>query len=127
MATLVHLDTNFLIYFVGGGNEEVIENVERWLREGAAIHVSAMAWAEFQCGPLLPEEKASAINLLRSILPTTGDIAVEAGRLFHETGRRSRSLADCLIAATAIRDQAELATVNRPDFEPMVPHGLRLL
>ena len=127
MASIIHLDTNFLIYFVGGGNQEVIENVDTWLREGATIHISAMAWAEFQCGPLFPEEKASALNLFSSIIPITEDIATEAGHVFHKTGRRSRSLADCLIAATAIRHHATLATVNRSDFEIMVSHGLKLL
>ena len=126
MSSAIHLDTNFLIYYVGGGDDEVIRRVEEWLLEGRAIHVSAMAWAEFQCGPLLPEENAAAAELLHSVLPVTVELAMEAGRLFQETGRRSRSLADCLIAATAIRDHAALATVNRPDFELFAPHGLEL-
>lgn len=127
MPSAVHLDTNFLIHYVGGGNEHVIPKVEQWLREGLAIHTSAMAWAEFQCGPLLPEENAAAAELLHSILPVTLELAAQAGRLFQETGRRSRSLADCLIAATAMRARAALATLNRSDFEPFIPHGLQLL
>jgi predicted nucleic acid-binding protein len=58
------------------------------------------------------------------VLPVTAELATEAGRLFLETGRRSRSLPDCIIAAAAIRDQAALATVNRSAFEPFVAHGL---
>ena len=112
---------------MGGGDDEVIRRVEEWLLEGHAIHLSAMAWAEFQCGPLLPEENAVAQALLHSVLPITSELATEAGRLFRETGRRSRSLADCLIAATAMREDAHLATDNRDDFEPFCAHGLKLI
>jgi predicted nucleic acid-binding protein len=46
--------------------------------------------------------------------------------LFNKTGRRRGSRFDCLIAATAILDQAEVATVNETDFKVFVPHGLKL-
>jgi predicted nucleic acid-binding protein len=36
-------------------------------------------------------------------------------------------LADCMIAAAAIRCNAKLATINAPDFRTMVQHGLILL
>ena len=52
--------------------------------------------------------------------------AEKAARLFNLTGRRSKSYADCCIAAVAIRLGAPLATSNRDDFTPMVPHGLIL-
>lgn len=126
-AAALHLDTNSLIYYVGGGDDEVIRHVEEWLNEGRSIHVSAMAWAEFQCGPLLPAENAAAQDFLHSVVPITLELAAEGGRLFHETGRRPRSLADCIIAATAIRERAALATSDRTDFEPFIPHGLQLL
>lgn len=127
MPSAVHLDTNFLIHYVGGGDQEVIRKVEAWLREDHTLHASAMAWAEFQCGPLLPEENAVAVELLNSVLPITAELAAEAGRLFHETGCRSRSLADCLIAATAIVARVPLATNNRDDFEPFLDHGLEFI
>jgi predicted nucleic acid-binding protein len=52
--------------------------------------------------------------------------AALAASLFNQTGRRSRSLADCMIAAVAIRCGAKLATVNSHDFHPLVAHGLIL-
>jgi predicted nucleic acid-binding protein len=49
-----------------------------------------------------------------------------AADLFNQTGRRSRSLADCMIAAVAIRCRADLATINSSDFQPFIQHGLNL-
>ena len=43
-----------------------------------------------------------------------------------ETGRRSGSLLDCVIAATAISRDEEPATANRKDFRRFEAHGLRL-
>ncbi|MDD5262528.1 MAG: PIN domain-containing protein [Methylacidiphilales bacterium] len=127
MPAEIHLDTNFLIYYIGGGDDAVVRKVEGWLTEGRAIYASAMAWAEFQCGPLTPQEHSVALDLIHSVLPVTVETATEAGRIFQETGRRSRSLADCIIAATAIRNSARLATSNRADFEPFLQHGLKLV
>jgi predicted nucleic acid-binding protein len=53
--------------------------------------------------------------------------AEKAAELFNLTGRRSKSFTDCCLAAIAIRDQAPMATSNRGDFAPMVPHGLVLV
>ncbi len=127
MPAEIHLDTNFLIYYIGGGNDAVVRKVEGWLSEGRTLHASAMAWAEFQCGPLTTQEQKVALNLIDSVLPVTAETATEAGRIFLETGRRSRSLADCIIAATAILNGASIATGNRPDFEPFLQYGLKLV
>ncbi|MBI4025667.1 MAG: hypothetical protein HY360_11855 [Verrucomicrobia bacterium] len=52
--------------------------------------------------------------------------AVKAAELFNLTGRRSRSLADCMISAVAIRRGATLATINIADFQSFQQHGLIL-
>jgi len=123
----IHLDTNYLVYYTNGGSEDAISQVESWLRGNHKLFVSAMAWAEFQCGPLSVREHDMAHDVVHGVLPVTLEIANRAGFLFQATGRRSRSLPDCMIAATAISEGVPLATMNQSDFLPFVPHGLILL
>lgn len=127
MNTPVHLDTNYLIAYAGEASTDVVSRVEEWIREDRKFCCSSIAWAEFLCGPVLPEEIAAMETLLHAVLPVTPGLAAEGACLFCATGRRSRSLADCIISATAMSDNAPLATMNQSDFLPFVPHGLILL
>jgi predicted nucleic acid-binding protein len=123
--TVIHFDTNFLIQITVAGSPAHMR-FQTWANAKEELNVSSMAWGEFLCGPL----GATAESLARQVFPNPepllpGDAAL-AARLFNQTGRRSRTLADCMIAAVAIRCSAKLATVNTADFQPMVQYGLAL-
>ncbi|SKB01496.1 Predicted nucleic acid-binding protein, contains PIN domain [Prosthecobacter debontii] len=122
---MVYLDTNFLIdALVPGSSQEA--QVLQWLTSGESLHVSTLVWGEFLCGPLSSAAEVLARSLFPMAEPLTRTDAEMAARLFNATGRRSKSFADCCIAAVAIRESAQLATSNRSDFLPMTGHGLSL-
>ena len=122
---MVDLDSSFLINSLAPESPEAVRVLE-WLASGEALQISAVAWGEFLCGPLNPEDEAYARRILPPARPLERIDAERAAHLFNETGRRSRSFADCCIAASAIRIGAHLATGNEDDFKRMVPHGLQL-
>ena len=122
---MIHFDTNFLIQTTVAGSPAHVQ-FAAWVSTQEAFNVSSIAWAEFLCGPV----DATAEALARQIFPNPESFlpadAVLAARLFNQTGRRSRSLADCMIAAVAIGCGATLATINTGDFRPLTQHGLTL-
>lgn len=123
---MVHFDTNFLIQTTVAGSS-AHERFRSWASAQENFNVSSVAWAEFLCGPL----DATAESIARQIFPNPEPLlsvdAALAAKLFNQTGRRSRSLADCMIAAVAIRCGAKLATINAADFQPFVQRGLVLV
>ncbi|HUA68108.1 MAG TPA: type II toxin-antitoxin system VapC family toxin [Candidatus Saccharimonadales bacterium] len=122
---MIHFDTNFLIQATLAGSS-ASQQFHAWVSNQEICSVSSIAWAEFLCGPV----DATAESLARQIFPNPEPfLAVDAtfaANLFNQTGRRSRSLADCMIAAVAIRCGAKVATINQTDFKPFVSHGLVL-
>lgn len=123
---VVHLDTNFLI-FGSVPAHPAHRQLRAWIAAGDTVSVSAMTWAEYRCGPVTPALLAGWETLLGGrVLAVDRVVAERASDLFNLTGRRSRTLPDCVIAATAMRDNARLATLNREDFERLVPYGLLL-
>lgn len=88
--------------------------------------VSAIVWAEFLCGPVHTNDVELAIAVVRERVPFSAEDAALAASLFNGTGRRRGSLADCMIAASAIRCSATLATANAGDFAGFQQAGLTL-
>lgn len=88
---------------------------------------SAPAWTEFLNGPVSANEIALVETVIGgNVVGFEKATAALAAQLFNQTGRRRGSRFDCLIAATAIASNAELATENEKDFAPFVPQGLKL-
>ena len=122
---LVELDSNFLVAVLDAGGSQS-EALQRWVRAGARIQISAIASSDYLCGPLEPALVPVARRLLGSIEPFTEEDAEIASELFNRTGRRPRSHVDCMIAAHAIRRRAVLATLNIRDFRRFEKFDLRL-
>ena len=74
----------------------------------------------------IPGQARAEAVLQSRIVPFGRPEAALAAELFNQTGRRRGSRFDCLVAATAIIAQAEVATVNKADFQAFAPHGLKL-
>jgi predicted nucleic acid-binding protein len=123
MFVMVHLDSSFLINSLEPGTVEESRLVA-WRAGGEQIGTSAIAWGEFLCGPVAVADEALARRLFPAPEVFTAIDAERAAHLFNAAGRRSRSFADCSIAATAIRLGARLATSNLADFQAFVAHGL---
>ena len=122
---MIHLDTNFLIQaLVAGFPAET--KMQAWFAAGEDLGISAIAWSEFLCGPVTLQDEALALLLLAMPESFLAADARKAAELFNATGRRSRSLADCQIAAVALRCSAAVATGNTSDFVPFQNHGLVL-
>lgn len=123
---MIHLDTNYLIGLLVKGSPESAP-VDGWLAAGQRLATSAIAWTEFLNGPVTPIEATQVEAVIGGrIIPFGQPEAVLAADLFNQTGRRRGSRFDCLIAATAVLAQAEVATVNQTDFTPFQALGLKL-
>jgi len=120
-----HLDTSFLILALARGSRED-QRLRAWLRTGEELGMSAIGWAEFLCGPVDSPALELAGRIVGEPVAFTAADAVLAARLFDDTGRRRGSLADCMIAATAIQAGASLATANSRDFARFAGAGLAL-
>ena len=122
---MIHLDANFLIGALQ--SEQPRKQVLEWSTSSQYINMSSVAWAEFLSGPVTEGETIEVRSLIDDIEHFGERDARVAADLFNQTGRRSRSLPDCMIAALAIRCGATLATVNLRDFRRFEPFGLKLL
>ncbi|MFQ5744597.1 MAG: type II toxin-antitoxin system VapC family toxin [Acidobacteriota bacterium] len=123
---MVHLDTSFLIRALVPDSEQDVR-LRGWLRAGEPLAMSAIGWAEFLCGPIEEHHLELVARFLPERVPFLDDHATLAARLFNLTGRRRGSLMDCMIAATAVRAAALLATANPRDFSRFESAGLRMI
>lgn len=123
---MIHLDTNILIDIVTAHSPQV-SLIREWLSEGRVLTASSVAWSEFLNGPHSHGQKDAVRSVLGGgIRPFDEEQAELASRLFHVTGRRRGSHADCMIAAAALAKREVVATRNLKDFQRFVPHGLML-
>ena len=123
---MIHLDTSFLIRALVRGSAED-RHLRGWLREGEPIGISSIVWAEFLCGPVRPQEIELVNRIFGEPAPFGAQDASAAANLFNQSGRRRGSLVDCMIAATALRRNASLATANGEDFRRLTAAELELL
>jgi len=122
---MLHFDTNALIAMPvwARSGHPILQRVT----SGEPAAVSSLVWYEFQVGPLTSGESDLALAFLqRRVLPLTIADAELAATIFNDVGRRRVFKTDAMIAAVAIRAQAELVTLNKRDFEPFFSMGLKL-
>jgi predicted nucleic acid-binding protein len=119
MSSTLLLDTTVLIDALRNRNQRR-RFLAGLLGAGHALMASAINVAEVYGGLRPGEEQATATFLagLR-ILEVSNAIAVRAGSLQSEYRRRgqTRSLADMLVAATALEHDLQLLTDNARDFK----------
>lgn len=123
---MIHLDTSFLIRALVPRSAQD-RKLRKWLSEGAPVGIGAIGWAEFLCGPVEPSHIALATGFLGEPVSFSSEDAEISARLFNMTGRRRGSLTDCMVAATALRLDAALATANAVDFRRFEPAGVKVL
>jgi len=114
---VILVDTNIIIDHLRGKNgaTEYLEDLEN-----SEVAFSVVTEAELISGEECsdPDKRTLVLQLLNSWEKTEVDneIAVKAGDLRRE---KAIGIADSIIAATALKIDARLATQNRSDFQPV--------
>lgn len=122
----VLLDTNVLVA-LSDPRHSLFQRVEAALQNGVSLMTCAVAWHEYMCGPLNPEDRRRVLLMLENrVLTLDRNDAEVAAMLFNRSGRRRGSKADCLIAAVALRRDLPLLTANLKDFDPFISCGVHL-
>ena len=123
---MIHLDTGFLISALRRGSAED-RRLRGWLAQSEPIGISVVGWTEFLCGPVDAHDVELAARIVDEPVALLARDAGTAAELFNLAGRRRGSLNDCMIAATALRAGAAVATTNLVDFRRFEPAGLRVV
>lgn len=121
---MIHLDTSFLIRSLELASQEDLK-LQGWLRDRESVAMSSVAWSEFLCGPLVLDT-VTVPRFIQDIVSFSLEDSAIAAHLFNISGRRRGSFRDCMIAATAIRAKAALATSDVHDFKRFEKEGLRI-
>ena len=122
---MIHLDTSFLIDALASDSQEDTR-LREWIGANQPLGMSTVAWAEFMCGPVDEAALSVASVVVGRQSRFTEEMAVIAARLFNGSGRRRGTMVDCMIAATALAEQAAIATSNPDDFRRFEAFGLAL-
>ena len=122
---MIHLDTSFLIRALVPGSQEDAR-LREWMGANEPLGISTVAWAEFLCGPVDEAALSVASVVVGRQSRFTEEMAGIAARLFSGSGRRRGTMIDCMIAATALAEQAAVATSNPDDFRRFEAFGLPL-
>jgi len=123
---MIHLDTGFLIGALRRGSAED-RRLREWLARSQAIGISVVGWTEFLCGPVDAHDVELAARVVDEPVALLPGDAGMAAKLFNLAGRRRGSSNDCMIAATALRADASVATTNLADFRRFEPAGPRVM
>ena len=122
---MIHLDTSFLIRALDRGSREDAR-LREWITANEPLGMSTVAWAEFLCGPVNEAAVSVATLVVGRHSLFDDEMAVIAARLFNGSGRRRGTMVDCMIAATALAEEAAVATSNPDDFSRFEAFGLAL-
>ena len=122
---MIHLDTSFLIGALTPGSREDAR-LREWIGANEPLGMSTVAWAEFLCGPVDETALSVASVVVGRQSRFTEEMAAIAARLFNGSGRRRGTMVDCMIAATALAEEAAVATSNPDDFRRFEAFGLAL-
>ena len=111
------LDTNVLVQQLR--NRPVPINLATLLPDQDVMYISAITYAEIMAGMHAHEETRTHLTLAACVcLPVDHLVADQAGRWLYQYARRGLqlTLADALIAATALRENLTLVTTNSRHF-----------
>ena len=109
-------DTDVIIDILRDKKETVLQ-VEDWSYKADVLACSVITIAEIFAGMRSSEEKKTR-ELLDSLtkLPLSEEVAEIAGRLKGTTKSHQLTLDDCVIAATALENEAMLFTKNTKHY-----------
>ena len=122
---MIHLDSSFLIQALVRGSS-ADKRLRDWLQTSEPLSMSAIARAEFLCGPIDAAELKMATGIIKRHSNFTQEQSVIAARLFPDSGRRCGMFIDCMIAASALFEGAPSATAKLTDFHHFEAYGLKI-